>query len=280
MYRSYSRIERLEEGVLQLNDPFCKPLPMFTTRVGTGQNDDDQSQLESPCTEPLSELRPRPVIIQRRHKSTIKRKHVSRCWQQIMYRNAKELDYLPVPPKDFVSRERKAMKARSKGKSDADRYGINLSHLLREERSHKLPSERYKECWRWMLQPMTEKQPEPKPGVPTVTVTDPDGKSWWPKDINTYITITQEATISLRVIKEHRGPDNKDHCAAFQEAYWKGLYSKPKGMRPEVLYCVECRMKEAKIEEEEAHIVDGVAHVMKELERATIEYHETSVETA
>lgn len=215
MFWPRSGTEHFEHGVPQLHDPFCKPLSTFTPRFGTGQNDDDQSQLKSPCTESFPVLRPGPVIIQRKHKSTIKRKHVSRCWQQIMYRNAKELDYLPVPPKDFVSRERKAMKARSKGKSDADRYGINLSHLLREERPHQLPSERYKECWRWMLQPMTEKQPEPKPDVLTVTVTNPDGKVWWPKDINTYITITQEATILLRVIKEHRGPDNKDHYTAF-----------------------------------------------------------------
>lgn len=203
---------------------------------------------------------------------------MSRCWQQIMYRNAKELDYLPVPPKDFVSREIKAMKA--KKQSDRGRYGVKLSHLLREERSRKLPSERHNECWRWMLQPMTEKQPDSKPGVPTVTVTDPNGKTWWPKDMNRYITITQEATISFRVFREHHGPDNEDHCAAFQEAYRKGLYNKPKGMRPEVLYCVECRMKEANIEEEEAHIVYGVAHDMKELERPAIEDHEASVETA
>lgn len=51
-------------------------------------------------------------------------------------------------------------------------------------------------------------------------------------------------------------------------------------MRPKVLYCIKCYIKEAKIKEEEAYIVDGVARIMKELERATIEYHETSVETA
>lgn len=270
MYRSEYRIEQNVDCVLQLNDPFCKPLPTFTPRFGTGQNDDDQSQLKGPCTEPLPAPRLRPETKQRKPRSWIRRKHVSRYWEQIMTRNAKELDHLPVPPKDFVTRERKAMEARRKKRSDPNRYEVNLSHLLREEGPHELPSERWEECWRWILQPMSERQPEPKPGVPTVTVTDPDGKTWWLKDPNTYITIKQEATISACVIKEHRGRDTKAHCAAFQEAYRKGLHNKPKGMRPEVLYCEDCWTKQTKIEAEEACIVGKEAHIVKELERAII----------
>lgn len=274
MYRSNSRIEQNVDCVLQLNDPFCKPLPTFTPRFGTGQNEDDLSKPHNPCTEPLPTLKPRPETIQREPRSGIIRKDVAHCWEQIMTRNAKELDHLPVPPKNFVTRERKAMEARRKKKSDPRRYEVNLSHLLQEERPHKLPSERWEECWRWILQPMSERQPEPNPGVPTVTVTDPDGKTWWLKDPNTYITIMQEATISARVIKEHRGHGNRDHCAAFQEAYRKGLHNKPKGMRPEVLYCGDCWIKQAKVEAEEACIVDNEAHIVTDLERAAIKDHD------
>lgn len=185
-------------------------------------------------------------------------------WQPLMKEYAKELEYLPVPPKDFVRRESKAK--RTTNLKVYSHYKIGLKHFKRrDERHQRLPSQKPKECMRWILELMREKAPEPMPGVPRVTVTDPKGKTWWPRDPNSYITTTQVVEISVRMMKEHKGPDSETHCAAFQEAYQKGLEHKPKGMKPEVLYCCNCwtaqekiemEMEEARVGLEEVHLAE------------------------
>lgn len=221
---------------------------------GNEMGDGGNSRLHA--TQPF--IKPSPIVAPRheakrdRCKCCIRREYKTNYWGPIIKRHAKDLNYLPMPPKDFVRRERKAK--RSKDKETQDRLKVSLNALLRCEKQRELPSHRAKECRRWVLQPMTEKPPEPLPGVPTITVTDPGGKTWWPKDPNSYITLEQSAVISVRAAHEHHGPDGEAHCVAFLEAYRKGLENKPEGMRPEVLYCCECLTKQAKIEEEEARI--------------------------
>lgn len=204
-------------------------------------------------------IKPYPIVAryaakQHGYKFGIRKEPNPNYWVPIIKRHAKHLRYLPVPPKNFVRQERTAK--RSKSQKDQDGLNVSLKRLLLGDKKHELPSHRANECRRWVLQPMAEKPPEPMPGVPTVTVTDPGGKTWWPKDLNSYITPEQEAEISARVTEEHHGPDSEAHCGAFQEAYRKGLDNKPKGMRPEVLYCCACWTKQTKIEEEEVRIAN------------------------
>lgn len=185
-------------------------------------------------------------------------------WQPLMEEYAKELEYLPVPPKDLVRRESKAK--RTTNLKVYSHYKIGLKHLKRRDERHRtLPSQKPKQCMRWILEPMREKAPEPMPGVPRITVTDPKGKTWWPRDPNSYITTAQVVDISVRMMKEHKGPDSEAHCAAFQEAYLKGLDHKPKGMKPEILYCCDCWTRQAEIEMEmemeEARVGVEVVHL-------------------
>ena len=97
-------------------------------------------------------------------------------------RHAADLDYLPVPPKDFVRREQ--MATQSTKRKEQDRFKVSLNRLLRGHKQHQLPSSGDDECWRWVLEPTTKEPPEPMPGVPSITVTDPDGETWWPRDPN------------------------------------------------------------------------------------------------
>lgn len=196
----------------------------------------------------------------RQKSEDVKKNQKPNYWQPLMKEYAKELEYLPAPPKDFVRRETKAM--RTTDLKVYSRYKVGLRHLKRGEKTHgRIPSEKPNQCMRWILEPMREKAPEPMPGVPRITVTDPKGKTWWPRDPNSYITKAEVIDISIRMMQEHKGPDNEAHCAAFQEAYRKGLDHKPMGMKPEILYCCDCWTAQAKIEMEmeEARVaVDGV----------------------
>lgn len=179
-----------------------------------------------------------------------------------MIRHAGDLDHLPVPPKDFAYRERKA--TQSTKRRNQDRFKVSLNRLLRGEKQLELPSQREDECRRWVLQPMTEQPPEPNPGVPSITVTDPDGKTWWPKDPNGYITAREAGEIAARAMRQHGGPDSKAHWAAFQEAYRRNLDKKPLGMRPEVIHCLFCWDKQDEIWEEEVRIAEEWVIVEKE----------------
>lgn len=241
-----------------ISTPICG-----TEQVRYEMEQDRKGKLQpiNPLTEPLPISTPRSAAKQEAPLSNTGIEHKPNYWEPIMIRHAKDLDYLPVPPKDFVRRERKAtMSTKSK---EQDYYKVSLKHLLRRESPRHIPPRRDNECFRWVLQPITEKPLEPMPGVPTVTVTDANGKTWWPKDPNSYITMKQEADISARAMKQHHGPDSEAHCAAFQEAYRKGLDNKPKGMRPEVLYCFDCWTKQEEIEQEQTYIVDEESRMAK-----------------
>ncbi|KAG6354559.1 hypothetical protein INS49_004577 [Diaporthe citri] len=207
-----------------------------------------------PLIKPSPVVAPRYGAKQQCLQCRIRREKEVNYWKTIITRHAKDLDFLPVPPRDFVHREKNAIRSRDIEK--ADRLRVSLRALLRRERQRELPFHRDNECRRWVLLPMTEKPPEPMPGVPTVTVTDPGGKTWWPKDPNSYITQKESAAISARAAEQHRGPEGEAHCAAFQEAFRKGLDNKPMGMRPEVLYCGTCWAKQVEIEEQEARVAE------------------------
>lgn len=188
------------------------------------------------------------------HKVRIMEKHNPNYWEGIVKRHAKNLYYLPVPPRYFERQEGMASKAKSQ--KQQDRHRVSLKRLLLGDKKQEIPSRKDSQCRRWVLKPMTIKPPEPMPGVPTITVTDPGGKTWWPKDPNSYITLQEWDATSLRVTEQHDGPEGEAHCAAFQEAYRKGLDNKPKGMRPEVLYCCACWARQAEVEEEEARVAN------------------------
>lgn len=205
-------------------------------------------------------VKPPPIVAPRseakQQRSNSGKEHKPNYWEPIMMRHAKDLNLLPVPPKDFVRREKKAI--RSEDSERRDHLKVSLRALLRREKKRELRSHTENQCRRWMLQPMTEKPPEPMPGVPTITVTDAGGKTWWPKDLNSYITSEQSDAISKSATEQHYDPNSEAHCAAFQEAYRKGLHNKPVGMRPEVLYCAACWTEQEKFEEEEARVANEV----------------------
>ena len=156
-------------------------------------------------------------------------------WERIIKRNAHSLYHLPVPPKYFDKRERKASKAI--GGKEKDRCQVKLKDLLRGEKQGQIPAKKPNQCFRWVLLPMTEKPPEPMPGVPAITVTDPNGKTWWPKDPNSYITGEKLDQLAERHMTQHRGLGSKAHCTAFKEARRKRMGRKPIAMQPEVLCC-------------------------------------------
>lgn len=241
-----------------------------------GQHENSKLHSINPFTKSLPVSAPRSGAKRQTPSSNTRTVPKPNYWEPIMMRHAKDLDYLPVPPRYFARREK--MATMSRRRKDQDRYKVSLRHLLRGEEQRQIPPRRNKECFRWVLEPMTEKWPEPMPGVPTITVTDPNGKTWWPKDTNSYITMKQEAVISARVMKQHHGPNSEAHCAAFQEAYRKGLENKPRGMRPEVLYCFDCWTRQEKIEQEEARIADQEARIVED--QTTIEKLLSAIEVA
>lgn len=169
-------------------------------------------------------------------------------WEQIIMRHAQNLDRLPVPPRDFVKRERSDFKSRNKKRRNCSKTSLQL--LLRRDKQHDTLPTKANSCLRSVLLPMTQTPPEPMPGVPTVTVTTPEGKTCWPKDINSYISRDKASWITERATKQHYGPYSETHCALFQEAYRKGLDNKPRGHRPEVLFCTACWDIQREIEEE------------------------------
>lgn len=173
-------------------------------------------------------------------------------WEQIIQRHAQNLNHLPVPPKDFVKRERSASMSTVKKRRNYAQTSLKL--LLQGEQKYEALPKKAKSCLRSVLLPMTQTPPEPMPGVPTVTVTTPEGKTCWPKDVNSYISRDKANWIAERATKQHYGPLKETHCALFQEAYRKGLDNKPRGHRPEVLYCTTCWGKQLEIEEEEARV--------------------------
>jgi hypothetical protein len=181
-------------------------------------------------------------------------------------RHAKELRHLPVPHKDFIRRERMSSKmikniSRSRVQEQPQSIKINVENFIRGDTQHQKLPKKEKECLRWMLQPMTEKPPEPKPGVPTITVTNSQGKTCWPKDLNCYISKGRVEFLTKRATRQHYGDDSEFHCALFQEYCRKGWDKKPIGHRPEVLLCTECLAKQMEIEEEEARMAFESARV-------------------
>ncbi|KAI3400389.1 hypothetical protein diail_3406 [Diaporthe ilicicola] len=159
-------------------------------------------------------------------------------WQSTIYRYSKDLPHLPIPPKAFKSTQRENPEMRSKGKRY--KHADYLKRLLRGEKHTRCPDQRPKACKPWEFRPMSEKQPEQKPGVPAITVTTPEGETVWLQDKNKYNTIYERIRLAGEARREHLSPNSDEHCAAHAEAFAKGLHLKPFGMRPKVLYCCEC----------------------------------------
>lgn len=131
----------------------------------------------------------------RKQKPTLatKEQGTTNYWEQIITRQAKGLRHLPLPPKNFVDRDQGTWKAWDEGlptrvQKRPRSTKTSLEHLTRRDKQHRALPKRKNECLRWMLQPMSEKLPESMPGVPTITVTTPLGKTCWPKDMNSYIS--------------------------------------------------------------------------------------------
>lgn len=188
-----------------------------------------------------------------RPRSKRHRKSQPNYWEQIVKRHATNLKYLPVPPRHFVQRERKASRNKKRQNGAKKRQNgakTSLKLLLRGDKQHEALPTKANGCLRWALLPMTEKPPEPLPGVPTVTVTTPEGETCWPKDINSYISRDKANWITERVTKQHHGPHYETHCALFQELHRRGLDNKPLGHRPEILFCIACWTRQEEIEEE------------------------------
>lgn len=177
---------------------------------------------------------------QERPKSATKKEKKRNYWQPIIAKYAEDFDHLPVPPRNFVQDIRKAKRTQNKEKRARLKIDLRALKRANKKKQKLLPLPDRNKCMRWVLMPMTWTPPEPKPGVPTITVTDPAGKDWWPKDPNSYITKEEEAAIRERMAEQHDGPDAETHRAAFEEASRKGLEHEPVGMRPEVLLCRYC----------------------------------------
>lgn len=218
--------------------------------------------------------------------STIEGQHPSNHWEKIIKWHAADLDQLPVPPKDFFKRERKALRRRKKRLAFVE-AGLRFLALSEEEeqeekRAAAEPKTRLKDllprnkqraltrpndgCHNWVLRPTTEKAPEPNAGVPSIVVTTPGGETHWPKDMNPYITKEEVASITERVTKEHDGIMSNLHCQKFHKLYQRGLIEKPYGHRPEILFCTKCCERQMQIEDEEAWLASkGFPRVEEQL---------------
>lgn len=192
-------------------------------------------------------------------------------WEKIIKEHAANLEHLPVPPKDFVKREKDALKRRKKkiaGACSESRARLrdlsrgiekqaptkpktSLRDLLRRNEKQLRLTKPNNTCHNWVLRPTTENAPQPSPGVPRIVVTTPEGETCWAKDMNPYISKEKVAFITERATKEHDGVMSELHCQTFQQLYQRGLSEKPYGHRPEVLFCTKCWERQMQIEDEE-----------------------------
>lgn len=159
-------------------------------------------------------------------------------WQTTIYRHSKDLKRLPIPPKAFIRTQREnPLKSSSKRKADTP--AKQLKRLIRGEQERYIDC-KPKQCKPWAFRPKSLQQPEPNPGVPTITITKPNGKTGWLQDTNSYLDEADLVFVQMKAARDHNQPDNKEHCAAHAEAWAKGLQLLPHGRRPKVLYCFKC----------------------------------------
>lgn len=158
-------------------------------------------------------------------------------WQSIIRKYSKDLQSLPLPPKNFTRRSRMHPERRNKKGTWPKNL---LARLKGGEKKETLPIKTATGCRQWELRPMSDTPPQPRLGVPSFTVTTPEGETMWPKNPNSNMTQENIRHFISCAKRQHNGADHDSHCASFAEARRKCLHKLPRVLQPQVLFCLHC----------------------------------------